>query len=361
MANLIYKWLKSENCSSYESKKLANKTRKAFGMTHKEYRKLLTRGREELKVLETLMSANRWSEIDFSKIPSKAGLIYKNAFARRDLIAQKYKEFIKSDKTTVNAKTLYPYDIVGMATKHFNYWGRVDDDFDNVDRIAIEKYWNNQKDYFKDDNTSMLCVVDTSGSMTCGEGAATPINVAISLGIYAAERAKGAFKNHYISFSSRPQLIAIEGVDFVDKVSRIYATNLCQNTDLEAVFDLLKDMVLSGRAKKEDLPDRICVISDMEIDEGTGDRWNRVSNWSTENAKSTMENIRVEWAEAGLELPRLIYVNVNARNNTVLDLGPDITLISGASAQTFEMIVQDVTGWQLCLDKLLSSRYDCIK
>jgi len=90
MANLIYKWLKSENCSSYKNKKLANKTRQAFGMTHKEYRELLTRGRKELKVLEVLMSANRWDEIDFSKIPSKAGLIYRNAFARRDLIAQKY-------------------------------------------------------------------------------------------------------------------------------------------------------------------------------------------------------------------------------------------------------------------------------
>lgn len=360
MANLIYKWLKSENCSSYESKKLANKTRKAFGMTHKEYRKLLTRGREELKVLETLMSANRWSEIDFSKIPSKAGLIYKNAFARRDLIAQKYKEFIKSDKTTVNAKTLYPYDIVGMATKHFDYCGRVDDDFDNVDRIAIEKYWNNQKDYFKNDNTSMLCVVDTSGSMTCGEGAATPINVAISLGIYAAERAKGAFKNHYISFSSRPQLIAIEGVDFVDKVSRIYATNLCENTWIQGVFNLLKDMIISGKAKKEDLPSVITIISDMEIDSGTR-QWRDSVVWTEETTASEMEKIRQEWAEAGLEIPKLVYWNVNARHNTILDLGPNVSYVSGASPVIFEQVTSGVTGWQLCLDKLLSKRYKVIK
>lgn len=360
MANLIYKWLKSENCSSYESKKLANKTRKAFGMTHKEYRKLLTRGREELKVLETLMSANRWSEIDFSKIPSKAGLIYKNAFARRDLIAQKYKEFIKSDKTTVNAKTLYPYDIVGMATKHFDYWGRVDDDFDNVDRIAIEKYWNNQKDYFKDDNTSMLCVVDTSGSMTCGEGAATPINVAISLGIYAAERAKGAFKNHYISFSSRPQLIDIEGVDFVDKVSRIYRTNLCENTWIQGVFNLLKDMIISGKAKKEDLPSIITIISDMEIDSGTR-QWRDSVVWTEATTASEMEKIRQEWAEAGLEIPKLVYWNVNARHNTILDLGPNVSYVSGASPVIFEQVTSGVTGWQLCLDKLLSKRYEVIK
>ena len=74
-----------------------------------------------------------------------------------------------------------------------------------------------------------------------------------------------------------------------------------------------------------------------------------------------MENIRAEWAEAGLELPRLVYWNVNARNNTVLDLGPNVSLVSGASAQTFEMVTQDVQGIDLMMQKLLSSRYEAIK
>lgn len=206
----------------------------------------------------------------------------------------------------------------------------------------------------------MLCVVDTSGSMTCGEGAATPINVAISLGVYAAERAKGAFKNHYISFSSRPQLIDIEGVDFVDKVSRIYATNLCENTWIQGVFNLLKDMIISGKAKKEDLPSVITIISDMEIDSGTR-QWGDSVKWTEETTASEMEKIRQEWAEAGLEIPKLVYWNVNARHNTILDLGPNVSYVSGASPVIFEQVTSGVTGWQLCLDKLLSSRYDCIK
>ena len=358
--SLLGKWLPSTNASSHDTIAAGNKVRKYLKMTQKEYRKVLSSLRTKINIVEKLMSENRWDEIEFDKIPSKAGLIYKNAFARRDLIAQKYKEFIKSDKTTVNAKTLFPYDIVGMATKHFDYCGRVDDDFDNVDRIAIEKYWNNQKDYFKDDNTSMLCVVDTSGSMTCGEGAATPINVAISLGIYAAERAKGAFKNHYISFSSRPQLIAIEGVDFVDKVSRIYATNLCENTWIQGVFNLLKDMIISGKAKKEDLPSVITIISDMEIDSGTR-QWRDSVVWTEATTASEMEKIRQEWAEAGLEIPKLVYWNVNARHNTILDLGPNVSYVSGASPVIFEQVTSGVTGWQLCLDKLLSSRYEVIK
>ena len=78
-----------------------------------------------------------------------------------------------------------------------------------------------------------IAVVDTSGSMVRSDTAA-PINVAISLGLYCAEKAKGPFSGHYISFASRPQLIATEGVDFCDKVYRIYRTNLCDNTNIES-------------------------------------------------------------------------------------------------------------------------------
>ena len=69
------------------------------------------------------MSQNRWEEIEFDKIPSKAGLIYKNAFARRDLIARKYEAFAKSEKTAVNAKTLYPYDVVAKAVEKNGLYG----------------------------------------------------------------------------------------------------------------------------------------------------------------------------------------------------------------------------------------------
>ena len=142
---------------------------------------------------------------------------------------------IKSEKTTVNAKALFPYEIVAKATKNMSYYRSSNND---VDRIAIEKYWNNLPDYLNGQDCSMMCVVDTSGSMT-GSEASAPINVAISLGMYCAERIGGPFKDYYISFSSRPQLVHIEGADFVDKVERIYRTNLCENTDLPAVFNML--------------------------------------------------------------------------------------------------------------------------
>ena len=365
--SLLGKWLPSENASSYTTTKMANKVRKYLKMTHKQYRKVLSSLRTKINIVEKLMSENRWDEIEFDKIPSRAGLIYRNAFARRDLIQQKYKEFIKSEKTTVNAKALYPYDVVHMATKKFDRWGNtVDEDIDEIERMSIEKYWNNLPNYCGDKECNMLCVCDTSGSMDSGTGPSKPINVAIALSMYAAERAKGPFQGHYISFSSRPQLIEIEGIDFVDKVARIYDKNLCENTNINFVFDLLKEMVLTGKAKKEDLPETIIILSDMQIDSGSGgySYWDDKDygiKWTKDNAKTEMENIRIQWEKAGLKLPKLVYWCIESRSQTVLDCGPDVTLCSGASPVLFEQIMQGISGQQLMMNKLMSKRYECIK
>ena len=225
--SLLGKWLKSENASSKETKTLARITKESLNLTSKEYRQMLSKLRKKINVLERLMSADEWDKIVFDKIPSKAGLIYKNAFARRDIIAKKYENFARDKKTRVNAGTLYPYEVVEKAIRCGNY------NIIGTDRLMVNKYWENLPDYFKDREDSMMCVVDTSASMW-----GTPINVAISLGLYCAERLRGPFANHYISFSRNPQLIETEGIDFVDKVHRIYRTNLCENTNLTGVFDL---------------------------------------------------------------------------------------------------------------------------
>ena len=359
--SLLAKWLPSENASSYESKRLAYKISKELDMSLKEYRKALSTLRSRINIVEKLMSENKWDEIEFDKIPSKAGLIYKNAFARRDIIAKKYESFIKSDKTSVNAKTLYPYEIVGQVIKKIVYYNN-SINMTALDRETVEKYWNNLPNYFEGGkNQSILCVVDTSGSMTGGDGASTPINVAISLGMYAGERCTGPFKDCYISFASRPQLIHIEGKDFADKVKRIYDTNLVDNTNLTGVFDLLKSVAISTPGAAQDLPDTIVVISDMEIDAGSrGSTWRTNSSfpaWTIETAATEMETIRQDWAATGLKLPKLVYWNVDARNNTILDSGDSVSFVSGCSPILFQQVVQGVTGVELMMRILDGERY----
>lgn len=335
--SLLGKWMPSENASSAETKRIANIIRTNMGISHKQYRKLLSTLRQRINIVERLMSENRWDEIEFDKIPSKAGIIYKNAFARRDIIAKKYETFAKSSDTKVNAATLYPYDVVNKAATANS----------SVDRAIVEKYWNNLPDYLNGAPLKMMCVVDTSGSMTWGMGP-RPIDVAISLGMYCAERIGGPFKDHFITFSRNPQLIKFEGVDFVDKVKRVIRRNECSNTDLLATFALLRRM--AKQSKPEDVPETIVVISDMQIDSG--------SYFSSKSEVFTeMESERIKWEAEGLKMPHLVYWNVNASDNNILDAGPNVSYVSGCSPVIFKQVITGKTGWDLCLDAITAERY----
>lgn len=363
--SLLAKWLKSENTSSKESRVLADRTRQAFGMTHKQYRKTLSLLRERINIVERLMSAGKWDEIEFDKIPSRAGLIYRNAFARHDIERMKsekqvrsYEDFMKDEKTTVNAKALYPYEVVSQAynlTNTRSWWSAPSsiDDVDPVQRNAINKYWDNLKNVFEGYSFNGLCMCDTSGSMW-GSEASAPINVAISIALYCAEKAKGPFAGHYISFSRNPQLIKTNGIDFVDKVYRIYKTNICENTNIEAAFDLVLQTAIKNHIPQSEMMENIIVCSDMEFDAGRG--------YYERNSNSTlMENIERKWNAAGYKMPNLIYWNIQARQNNVpMKVKDGISFVSGMSPTIFTQIMTDKTAFDLMYDVLDQDRYSCI-
>lgn len=347
--SLLAKWLKSENASSIETKELGNKTRAALGLSHKQYRKILSALRTRINIVEKLMSENRWNEIEFDKIPSKAGLVYRNTFAKKDIIANKYKQFMESKDTKVNAGSLFPYEIVNKVTDKLYGWGELE--MSEVERATINKYWDNQIDYLNGKKCKILNIIDTSGSMDSKYGTSVkPIDVAISLGMYCAERIGEPFQNMFISFSSRPQFIEIEGIDFVDRVRRIYNQNLCENTDIEAVFKLLKKTIIDNNISTSDIPETLVIISDMEIDGG--------SYWKSKSQVATkMEEIRMNWEEDGLTMPRLVYWNVEARNNTILDGNENTTYVSGCSPVIFKSVLTGKTGIELMREVLESDRY----
>ena len=371
--SLLAKWLKSENTSSVESRQLGRITRNYFNMTARQYRKTLSVLRQRINVLERLMSENRWDEIEFDKIPSRAGMIYKNAFARHDLERQKneavqtYAEFAKDTTKKVNAKALYPYECVAEAVKiahnsrgysRYGYEHTVD--FEDTNRLMVNKYWDNLADYFNNATFNGIAVVDTSGSMT-GSQASAPINVAISLGLYCAEHNSGPFANHYISFASRPQMIRTDGVDFCDKVERIYRTNLVDNTNIEAVFDLMLNVAKRPGVKESDIPKNVIIISDMEFDSAVGGYWSR-SNINSNNVETVLEGVARKWARYGLELPHLIFWNVDARQNNIPMLGNGrVSFVSGFSPSIFETIMSGKTGYDLMMEKLNTERYACIQ
>lgn len=363
--SLCAKWLKSINSSSKETRELGELTRKYFHMSAKQYRKTLSKLRKKINVLERLMSANQWDQIEFEHIPSKAGIIYKNAFARHDVERAKrgvrtYEDFAKDTTTKVNAKALYPYEVVSKAVNHGDWLSPHSYSFNgtDTDRAIINKYWTNLKDYFDKATLDALCVVDTSASMT-GYAANAPINIAISLGLYCAERNNGPFHNHYISFSSKPQLIETDGIDFVDKVGRIYSTNLCENTNIEATFDLVLNTAIEHHLSQKDLPKNLIVISDLEFDEARGKyHW---SHDTIASKETLIEGIRRKWDSCGYKMPNLVFWCVDSRHDNIpMKTEDGITFVSGNSPIVFEMIMSGETSLDLMYDKLNSDRYSVI-
>ena len=361
--SLLAKWLKSENTSSKESRILGNKTRVAFGMNHKQQRKTLAVLRERINVLERLMSENRWDEIEFDKIPSRAGLIYKNAFARHDLEREQseknvttYAEFAKSKETKVNATVLNPVDIADQIFRKYNPT--------ETERLMWDKYWSCLKDYYNGREENGIAVVDVSGSMS-----GQPMNAAVSMGAYIAERGKGPFANHFITFSGRPELVKFEGIDIYEKFNRAKNADWAMNTNIEATLDLLLTTAITNKCSQDEMPSRLYIFSDMEFDQcvttgpvTTNEYWGRTSNYIKFTETNTLfEATKKKWAQYGYELPNIIFWNLNARQENIPAIGEGFSYVSGFSMNMIECILSGKDGYDLMMEKLNSERYSVIQ
>lgn len=341
--SLCAKWLPSENSSSTKAKILAAQIRKELGMTSRQYRKTLSLLRKTIKLVETQMSENKWNEIEYNNLPSRAGFQYRKAFARHDYA--RYNNFMTDKTTKVNAGTLYPCDIVHKVLSNSN----------GSERYVLNKYWDNLTDYFNGASFNGIAVVDTSGSMTwSSHGNIQPLDVAISLGLYCAEKCAptSPFYNHYISFSRIAKLVECRGNDFVDKVNRIYRNNICEDTNIYSVFDLILNTAIKNNVPAADMPKNIVIISDMQFNYAT----------NGESVQNSISKQMKQYKAHGYEIPHLIFWNVNAAYNANIPMRDEngITFVSGYSPVVFDMILKEKTGQDLMLDKLNSKRYAVI-
>lgn len=358
--SLLAKWMPSENTSSKETVALAKHLRSSLKMNAKEYRKMLSKLRAYLNVTETYTSANRWSEIDYNKVPSNANIKYNTAFLKHDTERrQQYLADLASGKAGVkiNAAVNYPYQIVhSYGGKKASYGNEKDEygwrkrtylpakDYDE----ALEQLWKNQKQMPTLDNT--IVVRDGSGSMEGLIFGSTVFasEVADSLTIYCAERLSGSLKNKFITFSSEAKLVTLPGTSLYDNLAECYKYTDCSNTDILNVFRLLLSTAKNFKLTEEELPKQLLIISDMEFD---GCYFNAEG--------SVFDQAKKEYAEAGYKLPRLVFWNVNSRTGSipVLENENGILLISGFSVVLLEMVLDNKDTYTALVDKLLTERY----
>lgn len=351
--SLLAKWMPSINASSSETRQYALTLLKFFGWSAKEYRQTLSSLRAYLKVVEVSMSDKRWSDIDYEAVPSKANLIYRDAFLRNDFERRfRYLQVLGTGKAKINAGVLFPHDIVNRyIVYHFlSYSLRKKDE-------TLEELWKALPDYVKGDE-STICVADGSGSMLSEVGRknfVTCLDVANALAIYFAERCSGAFKNKYITFSAIPRLVDLgEGKSLHDKIKIALSHNELANTNIEAVFDLILLTAVKSGMKQIDLPKNILILSDMEFDSATACKCN----------EKLFKTISDRYAEYGYKLPRLIFWNICSRTNTIPvrenELG--VALVSGFSPVVMSMVLSNkLDPWECLLEAINSPRYQPVE
>lgn len=341
--SLLGKWLPSINASNQDTIHKAILIATYLRLDNKGYRKMLTSLRANLNLLENKLRTKDYS-FDYSKQPSKAMLKYRKAFFRNDKERYGYfLEQVKSGQVKLHTLTLTPYDIIAPIVK--TRYSRINEQ----EREVLNTTWNAQADFTQGEN--VLVVVDGSGSMYCYDDP-MPAAIAQSLGIYFAERNTGHFHNHFITFSSRPQLVEIKGKDIVDKVKYCMGYNECSNTNLAKVFELILNTAKKYGLPQSNLPSTLYIISDMEFDSCANDAKLTNFQWAKANFEA-----------AGYKLPQVVFWNVAARNMQVPVTKNEqgVVLVSGSSPHIFSMLQNNLLDpFSFMLEVLNSERYAAI-
>ena len=316
------------------------------------YRKLLVR---LTKVVEQQMCAKKWDEIVFDHVPSVAAARYQKAFYKN--APERYKEYregltkVKADGTTerkINAGAVYPYDVIKSVGAGL--------------RDVAQAQWNALPNFLGDDR--ILPLVDVSGSMYSWswrhvqrakvKSNVMPIDVAVSIGLYVADKQVGPFKDAFLTFTSEPQLQKLSG-DLAAKVAQAKRAPWGGSTNIAKAFSKILELAQTHNVPAEDMPKILLILSDMEFDaciDGHG------------RSVSAFESLVLKYEKAGYTLPKVIFWNINGRadNAPVRQHESGAALVSGFSPSIFKAVLkadlENYTPYNVMLQTLANPLYD---
>jgi len=326
---------------------VAVEIRNFFGMSPKFYRKSLV---EMSKTVEQDMCAKKWDEINFSHVPSVAAARYKKAFFRNTPEYAKYvAALVKGDnpKVKVNAGAVFPHDVlkglIGAYNKSYN----------KTELDLLQKQWESMENFVGDAN--VLPLVDVSGSMSCKAGGhgskseTTCMDVAVSLGLYLADKNKGKFKDTFLTFSGSPELLHLKG-NIVEKVKQMVTSHWGMNTDLVKAMDKILATAKSAGVPQEEMPEVLLIMSDMQFDQ------------CARFDDSAMKMIARKYEAAGYEMPKIVFWNLNAADNVPVKYDTrGVALISGFSPSIMVAVLggdtEKFTPESIMLKAVMVDRY----
>ena len=322
----------------------ANDLRKFMMLSPKEYRQILV---GSTRVVESLMCAKRWDEINFSHVPSLASARYQKAFGKNasDAYSAYIRELQKPQeerdpKVKINAGAVYPYDVV-KSLRHGN------EAVANAQFDALPNYVGDSK---------IMPMVDVSGSMGLHQlaGGMTAMDVALSLGLYLSDKTSSDFKDMFITFTGSATIQVLKGT--LSQKMRQMSGAVGYNTDLSKAFDSLLQTAKRGNVAPENMPDYLLILSDMQFDD---------TSISGTDA-TALEMARKKYRDAGYKCPSIIFWNLAVRasadQSPVKMTDKGVALVSGFSPAIMASVLgadpEEFTPYNMMLRTIMNDRYN---
>lgn len=318
---------------------------KFLGYTPKQYRKLLVR---LSNTVEQKMCAKEWEKINFSHVPSVASARYQKAFGRNAPVQySEYKAELKKPqaerdpKVKINAKAVYPYDVVKSVVRG--------------DAAVADEQWKALPDYLN--GTRTLPLVDVSGSMGAihysRNSSVQPIDIAVSLGLYLADRTSSPFKDLFLTFSETSEFVRVSGT-LSQKIAQMSSANWGFNTNLHAAFDNILNLAIRNRVPADEMPEVLLILSDMQFDQ--------CATWDD----SATQMIERKYAMSGYTMPKIVFWNLRegyGKKDTPVRFDQrGVCQVSGFSPAIMKSVLandlENFTPYNVMLKTLMKSRYD---
>jgi len=359
----------------------------------RKYRQLVANLNRALGTTEVLMAANRYDEIQFSRVASLCLNRQRKAFLNEALkqlptpeedetgnrhpedesrvAARKALRAAMLSRKGVNGKALQPHEVAAKCMR-----GRLS----TVEIDLMDAQWESLRAGVQEaldaaakaraegvaeaaaasaglestvaalraalpshvDLSKLVALVDVSGSMT-----GTPMEAAIGLGILVSELSAPAFRDRVITFESQPRWVSLAGHRGVAaKVDELKRAPWGGSTNFAAACEMILRGAEEAKLKPDEVPDLI-VFSDMQFDCAGG------SSWETH-----LERLTRRFAEVGTRVcgepyapPRIVFWNLRgdtcgypAQANT-----PNVQMLSGYSPALLKLVL---TGADLVADEV---------
>jgi hypothetical protein len=330
-----------------------------FKHAKKAYRLSISTLNAHLKTVEPLMCQKNWMLIQFDKVPSVAMTKLTKAF--QDEITSPFPKSSRNALQNSSKNTRYKNqrrhlvsdpdyidrnecrsNLIAHVASNKKINSKVTNLSEIIDRylngaekdIVWEAQWesrvNEIRELIKTTNITptIFPMIDLSASMN-----GSPKINAITLGLFCATMLDKPFGNMFLTFDTKPQLGMLqEEGGLYEKIQGIkeWLSKWGGSTNIQAAFDLLLDIAVTGNVPQDKMPKVLAVFSDMQFD--TGD-----STWN----ETTYETVKRRYENSSYSIPHIIFWNLRANTPgfQVKASTPDVTMLGGYSTRMMDLFL----------------------